>query len=131
MRLSGALVRPFETEKLTQEIVDTTAEMLNAEVCSLWVVDRTGRKLVHQANHGFGGRKRALSHHPTGTIWRPLMTMRLKASLLGSRSGEEHSGPTHTKNSENTFHGVALGYRCNMVVGKKPRRSFAVCMPSH
>lgn len=51
-RLSQALLQPFEQSALTQDIVDTTAEILDAQICSLWVVTPTGSELVHQANHG-------------------------------------------------------------------------------
>ena len=54
-RLSEALVRPFETAQLAQHIVDVTADILNAQVCSLWLVDDTGTMLQHQANSGFRG----------------------------------------------------------------------------
>jgi hypothetical protein len=56
-RLSEALVGPFDTVQLMQEIVNKTADTLNAEVCSLWLVDEDGQFLVHQANFGFAGEK--------------------------------------------------------------------------
>lgn len=56
-RLSEALVGPFDTVQLMQEIVNKTADTLNAEVCSLWLVDEGGQYLVHQANFGFAGEK--------------------------------------------------------------------------
>jgi signal transduction histidine kinase len=52
-RLVGALVRSFEPDPLTEEIVKSTAQELDAEICSLWVVDPTGRFLVPKAYHGF------------------------------------------------------------------------------
>jgi len=63
-RLSRALLRPFDTQQLTREIVATTAETLNAEVCSLWLVDATGTRLVHQANFGFKGRESEVPEYP-------------------------------------------------------------------
>ena len=55
-RLSQALVQPFETGRLTQDIVNTIAETLSAEVCSLWLADRTGQRLEHHADSGFRGK---------------------------------------------------------------------------
>jgi signal transduction histidine kinase len=54
-KLADALVRPFETAQLMQEIVDITAETLDAKVCSLWLVDEGGRNLIHRASRGFAG----------------------------------------------------------------------------
>ena len=59
-RLAQALVRPFEMGKLTQTIVDTTAEILRAKVCSLWFADPPTQRLVHQANYGVRGKKSAV-----------------------------------------------------------------------
>jgi len=53
--LADALVRPFETAELTDKIVGMTAETLDAKVCSLWLVDESGRNLRHQASRGFAG----------------------------------------------------------------------------
>jgi GAF domain-containing protein len=56
-RLTDALVHAHDPEKLTQEIVNTTATILNAEICSLWTVEDSagGKILIHRANHGFKG----------------------------------------------------------------------------
>jgi signal transduction histidine kinase len=56
-RLTEALVHAHDPDKLTQEIVSTTAQILHAEICSLWTVETgvTGRILVHRASHGFRG----------------------------------------------------------------------------
>jgi len=52
--LADALVRPFDTAELTDKIVGMTAETLDAKVCSLWLVDESG-KLHHKASRGFAG----------------------------------------------------------------------------
>jgi signal transduction histidine kinase len=69
-RLSQALVQPFETEKLTQDIVNTIAETLNAEVCSLWLVDQTGNSLEHQADSGFRGKKGQVPSYTIGGLYK-------------------------------------------------------------
>jgi GAF domain-containing protein/anti-sigma regulatory factor (Ser/Thr protein kinase) len=53
-RFTEVLVRPHDPDQLTQDIVQTTAETLDAEICSLWGIDiePTGRYLTLKASLG-------------------------------------------------------------------------------
>jgi len=52
VRMSGVLIqRPADSE-VAQEIVNATASVLNAGVCSLWLVDDARERLVHRASFG-------------------------------------------------------------------------------
>ena len=54
-RFTEELVRTHDPEQLTQDIVNTTAKNLKAELCSLWGVDvdASGRYLALKASYGF------------------------------------------------------------------------------
>jgi signal transduction histidine kinase len=55
VELSNALVhRPFEAG-VAQDIVNATAKVLNAGICSLWLVDDRREQLVHYASYGTKG----------------------------------------------------------------------------
>ena len=55
VQLSDALVqRPFQTD-VAQDIVNATAQALNAGICSLWLVDENRGRLVHHASYGVKG----------------------------------------------------------------------------
>lgn len=48
-----ALLRPFESTQLVNEIVKTVADRLHAEICSLWIVDPGGKELSLADGYGF------------------------------------------------------------------------------
>ncbi len=52
-RMVAELLGPFETKQLVSEIVKTAAESLHAEICSLWLVDPSGRRLHLADGYGF------------------------------------------------------------------------------
>jgi len=56
-RFAEELLHPFETHELVQKIVERTAEILNAEVCTLWLVNPDRQGLRIEAYHGFEGPK--------------------------------------------------------------------------
>ena len=60
VQLSDALVRrPFETG-VAQDIVNATAQALNASICSLWLVDEKRERLVHHASFGTKGARQGI-----------------------------------------------------------------------
>jgi signal transduction histidine kinase len=56
-RFTEELIRPYDPEQLTIDIVNTTAATLKAELCSLWEVekDASGQYLVLKASYGVRG----------------------------------------------------------------------------
>ncbi|MGD8453248.1 MAG: GAF domain-containing protein [Phycisphaerae bacterium] len=60
-KMVAALLQPFEPRRLINEIVKAVAENLHAEICSLWLVDPSGKEL-HLAD-GVGFRIEAQSYH--------------------------------------------------------------------
>jgi signal transduction histidine kinase len=50
--LTVALLSPFEPKKLYKQIVDTTADLLYADLCSMWLCDSDRRVLRLAAAHG-------------------------------------------------------------------------------
>ncbi|MHA2032968.1 MAG: GAF domain-containing protein, partial [Candidatus Kariarchaeaceae archaeon] len=51
------MLSPFETHELVQQIVKKTAEILNAEICTLWLVHPDRKELRIEAYHGFESSK--------------------------------------------------------------------------
>src|SRR2546430_1789899 len=70
-RMVESLLGPFETEQLVSEIVTTAAKNLQAEICSLWLVDASG-KLRLADGVGFStkgqGRPEQTYHLPTSDV---------------------------------------------------------------
>jgi signal transduction histidine kinase len=50
--LTVSLLRPFQPRELYQQIVDTTASLLNADLCSMWLCDGDRKILRLAAAHG-------------------------------------------------------------------------------
>lgn len=50
-----ALLAPFETQRLVKQIVERTADILHAEICTLWLVNSDRRELRIEAYYGFEG----------------------------------------------------------------------------
>lgn len=50
--LTLALLSPFEPRKLYQQIVDKTAELLEADLCSMWLCSNDRKELRLAASHG-------------------------------------------------------------------------------
>ncbi len=57
--LVAALLRPFDPRQQVSEIVKTVANTLHAEICSLWLVDPSGRQLRLADGFGFSTEARA------------------------------------------------------------------------
>jgi signal transduction histidine kinase len=52
-KMVAALTGPFDPSQLVSEIVKTVAEMMQAEICSLWLVDPNGKELRLADRYGF------------------------------------------------------------------------------
>lgn len=58
--LTISLLSPFEPKKLYQQIVDTTATLLNADLCSMWLCDIDRNRLRLAAAHGVKSKEEAI-----------------------------------------------------------------------
>lgn len=53
VKMVSALLKPYDPNQLITEIVKTVKNLLNAEICSLWMVDTSGKKLHLAHGEGF------------------------------------------------------------------------------
>ena len=58
-KMVARLLQPFEPQRLVSEIVKAVAENLHAEICSLWLIDSTGKQLRLADGFGFSTKAQA------------------------------------------------------------------------
>lgn len=98
-RLTLALLKPFEPQQLYQQIVNEAAELLNAQICAMWLCSDDRKTLKLAAAHGVKSQENAPSYslpwNPTSdeeiegvTAW--VAVRRKKADFSSFEDLKEH-----------------------------------------